>query len=113
MAASVVDPTATAVGLLPGGRGRLLITLAIGAFAIRAIPVLTGGGLQGLHGYDDGVYFGGATALVHGALPYRDSCCYTRPGWSSGSRRSRSSGTSRVIRRPSRSHGSRSWCSGR
>ena len=80
MAAPVVDPTAAALGLLPGGRGRLLITLAIGAFAIRAIPVLTGGGLQGLHGYDDGVYFGGATALVHGALPYRDFLLLHPPG---------------------------------
>jgi alpha-1,2-mannosyltransferase len=80
MAAPVGDPTAAALGLLPGGRGRLLITLAIGAFAIRAIPVLTGGGLQGLHGYDDGVYFGGATALVHGALPYRDFLLLHPPG---------------------------------
>ena len=80
MAAPVVHPTAVALGLLPGGRGRLLITLAIGAFAIRAIPVLTGGGLQGLHGYDDGVYFGGATALVHGALPYRDFLLLHPPG---------------------------------
>jgi hypothetical protein len=34
--------------------------------------VLRGAGLQGYLGYDDGVYFAAAAALVHGVLPYRD-----------------------------------------
>ena len=80
MAGPVADPTAIALGIVPRGPGRLLITLAVAAFAIRAIPVLVGGGLQGLHGYDDGVYFGGATALVHGVLPYRDFLLLHPPG---------------------------------
>ncbi len=58
----------------------LLTTLAIVAFAIRAIPVLIGGGLLGLHGYDDGVYFGAATAFVHGTIPYRDFLLLHPPG---------------------------------
>ena len=80
MAGPVVDSSAVALGIVHDGRGRLLITLAIAAFAIRAFPVLVGGGLQGLHGYDDGVYFGGATALVHGSVPYRDFLLLHPPG---------------------------------
>lgn len=59
---------------------RLLVGLALAAFAVRAIPVLIGGGLYGLQGYDDGVYFGAATALVHGVLPYRDVLLLHPPG---------------------------------
>src|SRR5687767_2243006 len=80
MAGPVARATTVAPGFVHSDRGRLLMTLAIGAFAIRAVPVLAGGGLQGLHGYDDGVYFGGATALVHGALPYRDFLLLHPPG---------------------------------
>ena len=58
----------------------LLAALAIGAFALRAAPVLFGAGLFGLHGYDDGVYFGAATALVHGVMPYRDFLLLHPPG---------------------------------
>jgi alpha-1,2-mannosyltransferase len=50
----------------------VLIGLAAAAFAVRLIPVLRGGGLGGLQGYDDGVYFGAAMAAVAGVLPYRD-----------------------------------------
>jgi alpha-1,2-mannosyltransferase len=42
--------------------------------------VLRGGGLQGLLGYDDGVYFGAAIALTHGYLPYRDVLLLHPPG---------------------------------
>jgi alpha-1,2-mannosyltransferase len=58
----------------------LLLPLAVGAFLLRAVPVLVGGGLLGLHGYDDGVYFGGAIALVEGAIPYRDFLLLHPPG---------------------------------
>lgn len=49
-----------------------MVAVALAALAARAIPVLLGGGLFGLQGYDDGVYFGSALAFVHGAVPYRD-----------------------------------------
>ncbi len=58
----------------------LLLALAAVAFAIRAVPVLLGGGMLGLQGYDDGVYFGAATALVHGVIPYRDFLLLHPPG---------------------------------
>jgi alpha-1,2-mannosyltransferase len=57
-----------------------ILALAVGAFLIRAVPVLVGGGLLGLHGYDDGVYFGGAIALVEGTIPYRDFLLLHPPG---------------------------------
>lgn len=58
----------------------LLLALAAAAFVVRAVPVLLGGGLFGLQGYDDGVYFGAATALVHGVIPYRDFLLLHPPG---------------------------------
>ncbi len=59
---------------------RLLAALAATAFAVRALPVVLGGGMFGLQGYDDGVYFGAATALVHGVIPYRDFLLLHPPG---------------------------------
>jgi alpha-1,2-mannosyltransferase len=50
------------------------------AFLVRAVPVLRGGGLDGHLGYDDGVYFGAAVALVNGVLPYRDFLLLHPPG---------------------------------
>jgi 4-amino-4-deoxy-L-arabinose transferase-like glycosyltransferase len=50
------------------------------AFVARLVPVLRGGGLNGLLGYDDGVYFGAADALVSGRLPYRDFLLLHPPG---------------------------------
>ena len=64
---------------LPTGVGPLL-ALALVGFFVRALPVLRGGGLQGLLGYDDGVYFGAAVALTHGELPYRDVLLLHPPG---------------------------------
>jgi hypothetical protein len=57
-----------------------LALLAILAFAVRIIPIMIGGGLHGLHGYDDGVYFGAAIALVSGVVPYRDFLLLHPPG---------------------------------
>jgi alpha-1,2-mannosyltransferase len=42
------------------------------AFACRLWPVVHGGGLKGADGYDDGVYYGAADAVVSGRVPYRD-----------------------------------------
>jgi hypothetical protein len=79
MAGPAVPSTSTADRL---GRAdaRLLAVIWIVALAARAIPVLIGGGLLGLHGYDDGVYFGAATAFVHGVVPYGDFLLLHPPG---------------------------------
>jgi hypothetical protein len=50
------------------------------AFAVRAVPLFRGAGLDGHLGYDDGVYFGAAVALTHGVLPYRDFLLLHPPG---------------------------------
>ncbi len=36
--------------------------------------------LEGVHGYDDGVYLGAAVRLIHGVLPYRDFAYLHPPG---------------------------------
>jgi alpha-1,2-mannosyltransferase len=46
--------------------------VAVLAFTARLVPVLHGGGLTGLAGYDDGVYFSAADAVSTGQVPYRD-----------------------------------------
>jgi alpha-1,2-mannosyltransferase len=50
------------------------------AFLCRLWPVLHGGGLRGLAGYDDGVYYSGADAIVSGRMPYRDFTLLHPPG---------------------------------
>ncbi|MBW4042623.1 MAG: DUF2029 domain-containing protein [Acidobacteria bacterium] len=50
----------------------LLAAIALVAFLVRLGIMVRGGGLTGLGGYDDGVYYAAADALVHGRLPYRD-----------------------------------------
>lgn len=42
------------------------------ALALRLGVILRKGGIHGIIGYDCGVYFSGADALLHGRLPYRD-----------------------------------------
>ncbi|MDH2445423.1 hypothetical protein QDR37_15865 [Amnibacterium sp. CER49] len=56
--------------------------LAIGAlaFVARLALMVRGGGLTGIGGYDDGVYYAAADALVHGRLPYRDFLFLQPPG---------------------------------
>jgi alpha-1,2-mannosyltransferase len=56
------------------------IAVAVIAFVIRLVSVLRGGGLLGIGNYDDGVYYAGATAIVHGLLPYRDFLLLHPPG---------------------------------
>jgi alpha-1,2-mannosyltransferase len=50
------------------------------ALANRLLPVLRGGGLSGVLGYDDGVYYAGAVGLAHGRMPYRDFLLLHPPG---------------------------------
>ncbi len=87
------DPTAIRSSRERFARGRplgrrsdvpILLALAAIAFLVRAIPVVRGGGFLGLVGYDDGVYFGSAIALVHGVLPYRDYLLLLPPGMAVG-----------------------------
>lgn len=54
--------------------------VAVLAFAARLVPVLRGGGLDGIYGYDDGVYFTGAASLIAGRLPYADFTFLHPPG---------------------------------
>ena len=58
----------------------LYVTVFVVALPNRLVPVLRGGGLSGILGYDDGVYYGGAVALVNGRLPYRDFLLLHPPG---------------------------------
>ena len=58
----------------------LVAGIVLAAFLVRAVPVLRGGGLEGYLGYDDGVYFAAAAALVDGVLPYRDFLLLHPPG---------------------------------
>ena len=57
-----------------------VVAVAVLAFLVRLVPVLRGAGLRGLLGYDDGVYFAGAAALVSGRMPYRDFVLLHPPG---------------------------------
>lgn len=61
---------------------RLVLFLLIGtaAFLARLLPVLSSGGLYAIDQYDAAVYFGAATALLHGELPYRDFLLLHPPG---------------------------------
>ncbi len=58
----------------------LSLAVAALAFTLRLVPVLRGGGLQGVLGYDDGVYYSAANALLSGRLPYRDYLLLHPPG---------------------------------
>jgi alpha-1,2-mannosyltransferase len=55
------------------------VVATVALFA-RLFPVLHGGGLKGVGGYDDGVYFAASEAVVHGRLPYRDFMLLHPPG---------------------------------
>jgi hypothetical protein len=50
------------------------------AVGVRLAAVLAGGGLGGLMGYDDGVYYAGADAMLAGRAPYRDFLFLHPPG---------------------------------
>lgn len=57
-----------------------LLLVAALAFVFRLVILVQVGGLDGVDGYDDGVYYGAADALVHGRLPYRDFLLLQPPG---------------------------------
>ncbi|HWC24602.1 MAG TPA: glycosyltransferase 87 family protein [Flexivirga sp.] len=50
------------------------------ALVVRLGVILRKGGIHGILGYDCGVYFAGADALLHGRLPYRDFTMVHPPG---------------------------------
>ena len=56
------------------------VLITVLAFTVRLVPVLRGGGLRGVLGYDDGVYYSAADALLSGRLPYRDYLLLHPPG---------------------------------
>jgi len=58
----------------------LLAAIALAAFLVRLIGVLIGGGLNGVLGYDDMVYFADTLAFVGGRIPYRDFHILHPPG---------------------------------
>ena len=63
------------------GRTRLTAAgVAAVALTVRLTVSLRGGGLFGVHAYDDGVYFAAASALMAGRLPYRDFLFLHPPG---------------------------------
>jgi alpha-1,2-mannosyltransferase len=66
------------------GRRRLglaaCLLVALTAFLVRLAMVLRGGGLGGLMGYDDGVYYSASGELWWGRLPYRDFVLVHPPG---------------------------------
>lgn len=62
-----------------GGPGALALVF-VTALLARLLPVLAGAGPSGVAGYDDGVYFGSALAMLHGRLPYRDFLFILPPG---------------------------------
>ncbi len=71
-------PTAAASGPL---RPDAVIALAaILALALRLFQLSRPGYLAGFTQYDDGVYFGNALRLVHGAIAYRDFAMVQPPG---------------------------------
>lgn len=52
----------------------------VAALAMRLGVILRSGGIHGIIGYDCGVYFADADALLHGRLPYRDFTMVHPPG---------------------------------
>ena len=64
------------------GRSDLAIlgALALLALLVRLIPLLMGGGFDGVIYYDEGSYFASAVAMFHGRVPYRDFLVVQPPG---------------------------------
>lgn len=50
------------------------------AFLVRFFSLLSAGGFDAVLGYDDGVYYGAATAFNHGLIPYKDFVMVHPPG---------------------------------
>jgi hypothetical protein len=49
-----------------------LLTIGLFALLVRLGPPVLSGGIRGIYGYDDGLYFSAAQHLIAGVLPYRD-----------------------------------------
>jgi hypothetical protein len=95
-------PTAAASGPL---RPDAVIALAaILALALRLFQLSRPGYLAGFTQYDDGVYFGNALRLVHGAIAYRDFAMVPPSAPRSGKRRSGA-----TPRPPASSRPARAW----
>ncbi|MBB2893883.1 glycosyltransferase 87 family protein [Flexivirga oryzae] len=63
----------TAATVRAGNPSRLATAVVfVLALVLRLGVILRKGGIHGIIGYDCGVYFAGADALLHGRLPYRD-----------------------------------------
>jgi hypothetical protein len=73
-------PAAPAFRLPGWAWGAALLAVAVLAVVVRVRLLVQSGGLDGLDGYDDGVYYAAADALVHGRLPYRDVLLLQPPG---------------------------------
>jgi len=75
-------PLGAPTGALAGSRpvGLLIAAIASIALGVQLFALLHPGYLRGVTEYDDAVYIGAATRMVHGALPYRDFALVTPPG---------------------------------
>lgn len=60
--------------------GIALAAIMLLAFLVRLRLITHGAGIAASDGYDDGVYYAAADALVHGRLPYRDFLLLHPPG---------------------------------
>jgi alpha-1,2-mannosyltransferase len=58
----------------------IMTAVAVVAFLARRDIVARHAGLLGLHGYDDGVYYAGAAAMLAGRMPYADFVLLHPPG---------------------------------
>jgi hypothetical protein len=58
----------------------VLVVVAVLAVAVRAVILANSGGLSGLLGYDQGVYYSAAEAFAWGLMPYRDFLLLHPPG---------------------------------
>lgn len=65
---------------MAAGTGLVIVVASALAFAIRLYQMSRPGFLTGITEYDDGVYFGAAVRLVHGAMPYRSFVLVQPPG---------------------------------
>ncbi len=57
----------------------LTAVVVLVAFATRQ-TLIADAGLDGLHAYDDGVYYAGAAALLSGRMPYEEFVFLHPPG---------------------------------
>ena len=63
-----------------GSRLRVVVVVGLVALAARLGPVLAGGTLRAVQGYDDGVHLAVAQRLLAGIVPYRDEVFLHPPG---------------------------------